>query len=544
MKRIRLFTLAAAVMLAGTLLAACTGGGGASGQTAGGGVSGQTGNSSGSQQAAAGEQNTPKPTFATSATVTVEPQYAYISTFTSDGVASAQKEKDGNYILIDKNGNQVGDASYPFISKAQPGDVFGYKDDSGNYGLLASDGSVIKEPFASVLQNFDAEGYAVFYNADYLYGIVKNTGEIVLEPTYTFMYRTNIDEIIWYTNAPWDGEGEVPFAADAKFGMLDQNGKVLNEPFANLLGVVDNLSYPYYESDDVLGAGEFDVSTGIGAWQDAKDGKFGTVNTKGEILSQPFTGMIYQVAKDGSAMWVSKEAFTKDKPDLLYSLAKPDGTMIKEDFSHNCGSFSKNGLSWYYPDGFPTAENPNYQIGIIDTAGNVVKEKFSLTARNWSDNAVTWYRAEVGGKYGLVGDRGEIIKEPFAAYASVLNFAKDGDRNVSWYQPEEGGPWGLMDDAGNIVVEPFLQADNNSVATEFNDFGTAWYSPDKDALLRITERLQQPNGALYGIVNDRGKVLMEPFAQKTAAFSAEGVAAFMDKDDAYGVVQLGFEAEK
>ena len=187
--------------------------------------------------------------------------------------------QNGKHGYMDKQGNVVIEPAWD--------DAFSFREDAarvfsgsvntlgmaekGLYGFIDKQGSVISEPQWEVAENF-SEGRAVVCKGG-LYGCIDKQGNVVVEPKWASM--GNYSQGLARVN---DGErkGTYMEPVGGKYSFIDLDGEL----------VIDCSAWDY-----VTDFGDDEYATifvgALNTWGRPDQGKYGLINTKGEVLLAP-----------------------------------------------------------------------------------------------------------------------------------------------------------------------------------------------------------------------------------------------------------------
>jgi hypothetical protein len=227
-----------------------------------------------------------------------------------------------------------------------------------------------------------------------------------------------------------------------------------------------------------------------------KEGDYGVINTKGQVVVPFEYKSIFNFSKTGIAV-----AILKGSP-AQYVLINTKGKVIKKLGSLQV--LSTFGSQFQFPNGnYIVTDSITNKKGIIDEGGNIVcATKYKGVAYSLENNimianidgqkdkADMWYQAK-GGSWVLVdATTGKEICNPIQAY----ELGALGDGLISFKQDDK---WGFLNDKGDVVI---------AATYEFEP------STFKDGLARIYG--EKPSGIsdgppLMGYIDKTGKVIWE-----------------------------------
>jgi len=222
---------------------------------------------------------------------------SYISaTYFNDGRAIVCKEKDKEFILIDKNGEEVASLSKK-IKKAgafENGMAIVVNED-GKRGFINTDGEIIIKMDYDIAEPYSKDGYAI---------VGKKDGNV-----------TN------YSLIDKDGEKQFSFKDDKYV----PKGEFINGSIAVEKG--DNIVYLNKDGENILKVGD-NKSGAYGMYNDmtifAKDGEYGVKDDNGEIILK---------AKYGTVVPIKNGNFVVEKDDKWMILDKEGEQLTEDDYA-------------------------------------------------------------------------------------------------------------------------------------------------------------------------------------------------------------------
>lgn len=308
----------------------------------------------------------------------------YISAFNQQGVAYYTQKEDDDYIygLVNVDGETITSGSERISYTGMPGDgartnlfsesgviSFASPDttDSGNseVGLMGSDGKIVKEPFTRMIGQWDFGGdTAIFISEDGLYGLLNDKGEILIEPMYdmlsfvsegVYAAQTNSDktvDLVTKKGEVLQGNISKDYVSsrngyliikdeDDNYGVMNQHGKIVVEPFANSLTFSGYKDYLIYKTGENSPSGIIDVQ----GKKILKDDYYSisSINEAGNAIVTEYEGEDSQILniKTGKGLSdISEENMSiiygtnlfsyYDKADETNYIIKPDGTKLSE----------------------------------------------------------------------------------------------------------------------------------------------------------------------------------------------------------------------
>lgn len=338
-------------------------------------------------------------------------------------------EENGKLGIIDFSGKKVTEAEYDNIY-AMPGiekSIVIEKD--GKKGLLSSNsGEIIIEPtyteITSLTDTYE-NGYIV-KNDNNLYGVVAADKTKVLDTKYIEVKKIYSNEM-YVVNE------------NGKIEIVDKTGKViLNSGYDNIVDI---------QSDKVI---------------IIKDGKYGVLDTKGDTIIEPK----YENIK-----------FSNTK-NYISQLNGKYGIIDEDD--NKLVNFIYSDINYINSANFYEAEKADYKTDIIDRNFKIALENvivselnlnegylrvrkdsdykyynFKLEEKNNQDVLLTnsLFLVKENGKYGYVNKQGEKIVD------CIYDDAKE-QNSYGYCAVKKDGKWGSLNANGVVVIEPTINLDD------------------------------------------------------------------------------------
>jgi hypothetical protein len=151
-------------------------------------------------------------------------RYEYASSFTNG--KAVVKKTDGQYQLIDLNGNTLHTYDKAFVGELSEGLMAFQEENGGKFGYMNEQGATVIEPTFTGAQAFK-DGLAIV-NTDeqyrFKYGVIDPTGKLVIQPIYNEITMLGENRLALgkalAEDAPYKG---------SKFAIADRNGNLLTE---------------------------------------------------------------------------------------------------------------------------------------------------------------------------------------------------------------------------------------------------------------------------------------------------------------------------
>lgn len=548
-------------------------------------------------------------------------------------LATYKLKKDGKMGLMDLEGNIL---SAPFAYSIEtkdfvsPSSIGRFQLESdGNYGLAKLDGTILREPFAKSIKvdptnkaNFllfelpDKEGYHGLVDRNtgeildsppiyeikalneqvYSYKIEENGGEgllshqgkIITEPIYSFGWRVEKglkkeeeeEEL-------FDENGLTCFSKQESLliGIMDQNGRIIKEPFADGINYFSNNLAVFLKMDEQTGQylyGFIDkkgkvikeptytamsgFNSGVSWFEDQKTALGGIIDTEGNIVRAPFVTEGTRFTDSGVARFAIKENH--------FGLIDKSGELLHDPFAASFDSISKGF------DVYKFQYDLEGLYGLIDNKGTIVQEPFAYAIQSNSPGdqkvqKLAAYQKEKDGLWGIINEKGIVIKEPFAY--EVIHFEQN--QSTLGFRRIENGAIGLINQDGDIVQEPFINElhtlrDKNQELLGYtfkngNSMNLKEGLLDKELKIvkapfasslgfytsNYTFESEQPDESImpyevydkesknhYGLITSEGKIIAKPFATKIETFDMEDQARFYYEEK--GITKVGIVNRK
>lgn len=493
-------------------------------------------------------------------------------------------EFDKKWGIIDRNGDFVIEPTFDYFARSFSNGLACVKINN-KYGFVDSDGKIIIEPkYDSMSRFFDGKAEVSLNGEEILidtlgnkilnitkfdfkghfseglarvskdgkYGFIDTNGQIAIPLNYEDAY----DFI--------DGAAHV--FLDGKWRIIDTKGKLLfskgydylpcTHSFSDELLIIGNKVYEIInQKGEVQFQIECDWFSGYHdriAWF-KKDGKYGFINTKGEIIIEPILDNVVAQRNDNLFEGWLIEIKQQDKVGIVYKGKKVlppcydridfSGKIfiIKEDARYKIfdlqGNFMKD-LPFENVYGFGKGINSvfrqNGKYGIIDDVGNIIIDaQFDSL-----DCLIEGYAPfEKNEKWGYINKAGEVVIEPQFDFCSFFD--------NGYAQIKQNGKYGFIDFKGNIILPPkyencfydgkeifrckledaILFYDNKFHL--INKIASHNYVSDFNNLIKIKQ------GNKYGLVKKDGEIVLEPEYDNISAFSEINIIKLKDK---YGII--------
>lgn len=245
--------------------------------------------------------------------VVIEPQYTDIDILGEDNKSGfIVKDEMGKYGLRDYSNNQVLEIKYDIVEKVYSNDLYVVVVDGKQKIVNKENNDVLTNGFDSIKQILSSQDNLIIYVKNNKYGIMKLTGEVVIEAQYDSLEETKIGILIAkkgdkfgiinigneqkipfeYSSIVYDKKADIYILEDSNFSsnILDSNldTKVmgmlieLNTDKGYLkLRVEDEYKYYNFKFEEKQ---EIDIFPNRTLFLSKKDGKFGYVDKSGKVI--------------------------------------------------------------------------------------------------------------------------------------------------------------------------------------------------------------------------------------------------------------------
>lgn len=244
--------------------------------------------------------------------IILQPEYEEVKALGKDNKAGyIVKTADGKYGLVDSLGNTILETKYDEITNVYGNDLYVVKQ-GGKQVLIQKDGtevSNVTDEITAILKNIEN---GVIYKKSNQYGIMKQTGETVIEPKYQDLKEAKTGILIAkkdgkygiidleqntkvefkYTSISYNEKADIYIAEDATFNneIIDSNYEVKQTGI--LIDLDDEKGYMElrqnnenkYYNFKFEEKNEADIFTSNTLFLSKKDGKYGFVDKNGKVV--------------------------------------------------------------------------------------------------------------------------------------------------------------------------------------------------------------------------------------------------------------------
>lgn len=220
--------------------------------------------------------------------------------------------EDNKYGVVDYSGNPILEAIYGEVSKIYGNDTYVVKENQ-KYTLVKKDGTELAATgFDEIKQVLKNSENGVIFTKDNLYGVMKLTGEVIIEPTYEELKEAKSGIFIAkqsgkyaiidieknnktefkYTSIDYDEKADIYVAEDETFNndILDSNFEVKlsgilidKDSEKGYIEIKQGDEYKYYNFK-FEEKSERDIYPSRTLYLSKKDGKYGFVDKEGKVI--------------------------------------------------------------------------------------------------------------------------------------------------------------------------------------------------------------------------------------------------------------------
>lgn len=437
-------------------------------------------------------------------------------------------KSEGNYGLIDLNGNKITDPIFESI------EGFEYKEGlllvkkSGKYGIININGvTVVKEKYDEIL----CDGYytenSKYSNAGYIVGTRTDNGMRYgyIDSKRKQLLKNEFNEIYRITDKIDDNNTYLVAFKQGKAGVYENKKIIINHDYEDILYdgtndlvILQKLSKQGVSKFDgtVIVPIEYDNIFFAGSYINAqKSENVDLYNLNGN--------------KEENAEYIGKQSFNDNKYEVVstfndeYKIINNEtGNVISNEYSYIQYLFNKYFIA-----------QKDSLLGIIDCDGNVIVDfKYNVIQSIYGYNVVQMLD-DNGTTILLNENMQEVLKMKNAiifTYDEYIKVFSDTDikyvdkngkilENAEVFNKNEllsyseNGKWGFKDKNGNIVVKATYE-----MVTEFNEYGFAGV---------------KSNGK-WGVISKDGSIIKEPIYEFTQNVNISFIKEYYKVDLGYG----------
>ena len=280
----------------------------------------------------------------------IQAQYADIDVLGKDNKSGfIVKKDDGKYGIVDYSNTLILEAKYDSIEKVYGNDMYVVTLDGKQKLVNKSGNDVLTDGFDSIKQILANQENAVIFTKSGKYGVIKTTGEILIDPQYDNLEETKVGTFIAskdgkyviidinkeeklpfeYNSITFNEKADLYVAEDSNFNAKILNSNLetkaegilseLNENKGYLKLRIDN-NYKYYNFK-FEEKQESDIFSNRTLFLSKKDGKYGYVDKNGKVI----VDYIYD-----DAMEQNDYGFSAVKKDGKWGSIDSKGNVVQE----------------------------------------------------------------------------------------------------------------------------------------------------------------------------------------------------------------------
>ena len=359
-----------------------------------------------------------------------------------------QVNKKGKVGYVDSAGNEIIKCQFESAMPFENGYAIVYK--SKKYGIIDTSGKVVLPLKYSSITSWNDSLYLIKNGKKQ--GLATKHGDIVLEVKYSFISAPNCyGKALLALGGKATNEGEKTYMFNAKYGIIDSNGKVLIEP--KYKGLYE-FSYdgtnvlPYYEGRRLAYSYHFIADTlvtdcaylGISS-NPFNIAKAGIIDERGNLILK--NGLYDYVMYPQSDM-VRYYNCKKNKTLCGYHDLNKGKALKVAEFDAHINSMNY----WSHGDFIGDIAPINGSTwSVIDKEGKKLRTGYALLKHSASSNL--WAAKNSDGKWEVFDEENRDIA-PLSGYDDI-NFPlnKDDDKI---YTVVKDGKHGCIDKDGNVII--------------------------------------------------------------------------------------------
>lgn len=349
------------------------------------------------------------------------------------------------------------------------------------YGLINFNGTEILAPTYDSIVPLSKVKNSFITSKDGLYGLVDNSGNVIIENLYT--------EITSLTDKYEDGY--VVKDQNGNYGLINYNKKqVLECKYSEIKHVSGNNLYVVKENGNlklINENGEVLIENGFDDIKSidsnnvifVKNNKYGVMASDGTVLVEPtydeltyaFNGN-YIAKKDNAYGIINSSNETKVDFTYNYIIYMSDESFIEADKADGFTDILDTSFN-VKVTGIISEINTNKGYVKVRVNGENKYYNFKLEERTAKDifTTNTLFLSKQNGKYGYVNSEGIVVVDYIYDDATEQN-------DYGYVAVKQNGVWGALDQNGNVVVSPSYELSQNTVIS----FIGKWHlAPDLNA---------------------------------------------------------------
>jgi WG containing repeat len=495
----------------------------------------------------------------------------------------------GQWVVIDKNGKQIQERSFDGVSPLNAGGLF-IIESNGKKGTMNTKGMPIL-PMEYTDVTIDKNGYTIFKTADKKYGMMNNTGSLIVAPNYDYVSPTTANRFYVIQNGKYtvgDVNNNVFVQPDSANGVIlgkkrivyfYKNRVKIFDLNGNLQRTITELNLKGYghsltETEDSIRLNADATAQLINLAANSKKilpfGEAGDFNEEGIFIGKnasydfyDYTGKklntksYYSVVNFSDGVCALQETSTSAP-----HLADKNFNKIKDLYTYFKGPYSE-GLAYatnsqtgtiYYLDkkgyeafnvsakegskctgGFITIVDNNNRLYHVNKKGKPVTTKTWDDAGEFSEGLAS---VKENGKWGFIDTTGKKVID--TKYEIVSNFSKGAAiaklNNAFFLINKKGEPISNATyEAAGVPANGTFPVQKDKLAGLIDSRGNVLVDFKYNSILYMSEdRVWAAKDGKWGLLDNKGKPLTEFIYQGAYDFK-EGFARVMLNDKA-GVV--------
>ena len=262
----------------------------------------------------------------------IQAQYADIDVLGKDNKSGfIVKTDNGKYGIVDYSNTLILEAKYDSVEKVYGNDMYVVTENGKQKLVNKSGNDVLTEGFDSIKQILANQENAVIFTKSGKYGVIKTIGETLINPEYDNLEETKVGTFIAskdgkygiidinkeeklpfeYNSITFNEKADLYVAEDSNFNAKILNSNLetkaegilseLNENKGYLKLRIDN-NYKYYNFK-FEEKQESDIFPNRTLFLSKKDGKWGSIDSKGNVVQEPIYNLDNYLLIDFIGRW-------------------------------------------------------------------------------------------------------------------------------------------------------------------------------------------------------------------------------------------------
>lgn len=244
--------------------------------------------------------------------IVVEPQYEDIDILGNDNKSGfIVKASTGKYGIRDYSNNEILDTKYDKIEKVYGNDLYVVVQD-GKKKIVSKQEDVLVSGFDDIKQILSSQENAVIFLKNGKYGVIKLSGEILIDSQYDYLKETKLGTFIAkrdnmygiidinkeeklpfiYTSIEYNEKADIYIAEDSNFNCNILNSNLESKVAGILLELNENKGYIKIRTEDNYKYYNFkfeekeesDIFPNRTLFLSKKDGKYGYIDKNGKVI--------------------------------------------------------------------------------------------------------------------------------------------------------------------------------------------------------------------------------------------------------------------